>query len=602
MQKTYEDAEILERIKHQKEMWEQNVSTMKLEIEADIALIRGKKKKGKENLIWDFSMSSKINNLIARSYFTKSPIYIRPTQVGSEQIAKAQNKLYQEDRNTPLMRAFRYYKDSDKYSTGIAILAKAWWNGKIKSPIWERINPLLAVPDPFGDYFTGDYRYIGFYSIKTKKEMDDLGWDTSWCQDAVWGVKDRKRTEQLDAGVIPQYDNTIFDIYYHFERVDEGKVKLYIVNGNCTHILEEKDLDEMPFAFFYWKPNGTFFGDRPANYIRDTQKWKAEMRNLQADKVRQEVYVQWLYNSDFVSGKDIGFWLNKKIAVKSGLDGANVPISNLVTPIQHNTRIDSTNGFIEELEQDVSLALGIGEIAEGSTPDRRETAKTNSLIMDSTDIILSLNEELDSIGEQQFAILWYSAYYKNFKEADKKIIYAGSTTGQSPMILKRSDFIIEGNLSLEIETSSEREKRIAKEVAWRTQTSPLILNDQTINEASKKIVLRKLLLAWWMSEETIDQEVPLPAQYLQQLEENKLLKQWLPMEISPDDDDDQHLLAMWDVDPEDTQMVLHQYAHIRQKIKKWQTPIVGDNQMLNGAMSQAMSQAGSQTQQLITNQ
>lgn len=74
------------------------------------------------------------------------------------------------------------------------------------------------------------------------------------------------------------------------------------------------------------------------------------------------------------------------------------------------------------------------------------------------------------------------------------------------------------------------------------------------------------------------------------------------MEVSPDDDDDQHLLAMWDVDPEDTQMVLHQYAHIRQKIKKWQTPIVGDNQMLNGAMSQAMSQAGSQTQQLITNQ
>jgi hypothetical protein len=105
-----------------------------------------------------------------------------------------------------------------------------------------------------------------------------------------------------------------------------------------------------------------------------------------------------------------------------------------------------------------------------------------------------------------------------------------------------------------------------------------------------------------MSEETIDQEVPLPAQYLQQLEENKNLKDWLWMEVSPDDDDDQHLLAMWDVDPEDTQMVLHQYAHIRQKINKWQTPIVGDNQMLNGAMSQAMSQAGSQTQQLITNQ
>ncbi len=92
----------------------------------------------------------------------------------------------------------------------------------------------------------------------------------------------------------------------HFEYEDE-KVMLYITDGNCHHILQKKTLKEMPFAFFYWSPNGTLFGDRPANYIRDTQLWKAEMRNLQADKVRQEVYVQWLYNSDYVNGKDIGF-------------------------------------------------------------------------------------------------------------------------------------------------------------------------------------------------------------------------------------------------------------------------------------------------------
>jgi hypothetical protein len=199
----------------------------------------------------------------------------------------------------------------------------------------------------------------------------------------------------------------------------------------------------MPFAFFYWSPNGTFFGDRPANYIRDTQLWKAEMRNLQADKVRQEVYVQWLYNSDYVSGKDIGFGLNKKIPIKSGLDGANIPLSNIVSPIQHDTRIDGTNAFIQEIEQDVNNALALGEIAQGSTPDRRETAKTNSLVMDATDIILSLNEEMDAIGEQQFTFLWYSGYREHFSEADKKVIYAGSSTGQAPIVITRKDFIIE---------------------------------------------------------------------------------------------------------------------------------------------------------------
>jgi hypothetical protein len=165
-------------------------------------------------------MSSKIRNLIARSYYTKSPISIRSTQNGSERIAKAQNKLYKEDRDTPFMKAIRYYKDSDKYSTGVACLAKVGWDGKTKSNKWDRINPLLCVPDPFGDYFTGEYRYIGFYSVRTKEEMDNLGWDTGWCQDAIQGEKERKRTEQLNAGVIPQYDKEIFDIYMHFEEIE----------------------------------------------------------------------------------------------------------------------------------------------------------------------------------------------------------------------------------------------------------------------------------------------------------------------------------------------------------------------------------------------
>lgn len=95
---------------------------------------------------------------------------------------------------------------------------------------------------------------------------------------------------------------------------------MYVTNGNCTHIHERKKMKKMPFSFFYWQPNGTFYGDRPANYIRDTQKWKAEMINLQADKVRQEVYGLWLYNSDYVSGKDVGFGVNKKVPIKTGLD------------------------------------------------------------------------------------------------------------------------------------------------------------------------------------------------------------------------------------------------------------------------------------------
>ncbi len=223
--------------------------------------------------------------------------------------------------------------------------------------------------------------------------------------------------------------------------------------------------------------------------------------------------------------------------------------------------------------------------------------------MDATDILLSLNEEMDAIGEQQYAFLWYDSYHENFTDADKKVIYAGSSTGQSPIVLTRKDFIIEWNLSLQIETSQERENRLQKETAWRTQNSPLILQDPEINQSSKRIVMRKLLLAWGADMEDVEEEIPMTAQYLLQQEENNILKSWKWIDINPNDNDDEHLVSMWDINPDDIMMIAHQSAHIAQKISKSQQEVVEQpNQMLNGAMSQAMSQAGSQTAKLNSNQ
>ena len=600
-----QDTDILARIRDRKQMWEDNIQAIKDEIEADIALIRGKKKKGKENLIWDYTMSTKVRNMVARSYTNKSPVYIRSTQNGNERIAKAQNKVYQEDRDTPAMKALRYYKDTDKYTTGLAILAKVGWDGKKKCPIWSRINPLLAVPDPYGDYFIGDYRYIGFYGIKSKEEMEELGWDTTVSQDAVEGAKEAKREEQQNNGLIQQHDKNIFDVFYYFEEdvsVEIGEIgrwAMYAINGNTTHIHETKKLKSSPFSFFYWNPNGSFYWDRPANYCRDTQKWNAEMVNLQADKVRQEVYGTYLYNSDYVSGKDIDFTVKKKIPIKTGLDGAQVSLSNIVSKVPVDTSVSASTEFMNKLNRDVDNALSTNAIAEWSTPDRRETAKTNSMIMDSADVIFSLNEEMDAIGEQQFANIHFETYADKFTKADKKIIYAGSSTGESALVITRKDFIIDGNLSLQIETSSAREKRLAKETAWRTQNSPLILQDPEINQSSKRIIMRKLLLAWGADMEDVEEEVPMTAQYLQQQTENELLKKWIYVDTNPEDNDDEHLISMWDVDPENIAMVAHQQNHIANKISKSQQQVQPEqNQMLNWAMSQAMSQAGAQTAKL----
>ena len=56
-----DNADILARIRERKQMGEDNIQSEKDAIEADIALIRGRKKKGKENLIWDFTLDVAAN-------------------------------------------------------------------------------------------------------------------------------------------------------------------------------------------------------------------------------------------------------------------------------------------------------------------------------------------------------------------------------------------------------------------------------------------------------------------------------------------------------------------------------------------------------------
>ena len=73
MAKDYTD--ILVRIRERRTMGEDNIQAEKDAIEADIALIRGKKKKGKEGLIGDFTMSTKVRNMVNSIFTNKSPIY-----------------------------------------------------------------------------------------------------------------------------------------------------------------------------------------------------------------------------------------------------------------------------------------------------------------------------------------------------------------------------------------------------------------------------------------------------------------------------------------------------------------------------------------------
>lgn len=292
---------------------------------------------------------------------------------------------------------------------------------------------------------------------------------------------------------------------------------------------------------------------------------KAEIANLRLNKMRAELYPMYLYNKDYVSGKDLDFGFNKRIPITTGIDGASVNLQNIVQPIQKDLRIDTSFAVEASLDRQVEKSTSIGEVVQGTTPSRKETLGTNNLIQSNTDVNLSLNEEIHAIGDDQFVRIWFGGYYQNFASGDKKLIYAGSSTGKQAIIIKRKDFIYEGNLSISVESNIQSEERKRKEMAATVQITPILL--PSLKEASKIKYLRFMADRAGIPAENVEEFLMDSPQMAMQGMENELLKLDIFVPINPTDDDESHLVEMGS-DLNTVNAELHKMAHIMAMVQK----------------------------------
>lgn len=598
------EEDVLSQVRYERSIWDDYYSTERDEIEADLVLLRNQKKQ--KDKIWDTTLFNVHTALVARSYQSKPPIVFKWDKNWIDREIKMLNSVWKEDNQTPYMKALRYYQYFDKYATWITITAKVGWDWVYKRNKFQVINPLLVVPDPNWDYFTWEYSFVWFSSIKTKQELEKEWYDVSdlsqWAS-TQWAINTKEQS-QADQWLPNISTKDLYEVYLHFCHIDWIKCRVLTAN-NEQKILnawivpawnkyeeKHKEARKFPLSFKYWKPlRDKFAWDRPANYTRDIQIQKAIIANLRLDKMRAELYPMYLYNKDYVSSKDLSFWFNKGIPISTWINWPQVNLQNLVSPVQKDLRIDTSIQVEQLMDRQVEKSTSIWEVTQWTTPTQRETLWTNQLIQSNTDINLSLNEELDLIWEEQMVQIWFAWYYENFADADKKLVFAGMWTSQIPIQLKRKDFIYEWNLSISIESNAQSEARKKKQALAYQITAPLILQDQSINEWSKRATLRRVAEANWIDLEDIDLEIPKTAQQKLQMLENELLNDWIYVEINPDDDDEQHLIEMWSMilTPE---AEMHQYAHIQASIEKGRaSQQTQDTWMLNSMSNVAVNQA-----------
>lgn len=80
--------------------------------------------------------------------------------------------------------------------------------------------------------------------------------------------------------------------------------------------------------------------------------------------MRAELYPMYLYNKDYVSGKDLAFGFNKGIPITTGIDGASVNLNNIVQPIQKDLRVDTSFAVEQSLDRQVEKSTSIGEVVQ----------------------------------------------------------------------------------------------------------------------------------------------------------------------------------------------------------------------------------------------
>lgn len=607
-----DEEEVLQIVKNERSIWDDYMNAERLEIEADLVLLRNQKKQ--KNKIGDTTLFNVHTALIARSFQSKTPVKFKWDKNWIEKEIKMLNTVFKEDNESTYMKALRYYQLFDIYACWVSITAKVGWDWVYKRNMFNVINPLLAVPDPNGDYFTWNYRFIWFSSIKTKEQLEAEWYeedDLHTGQSIQWALQQKNNTQT--SLWMPSIDNEwLYEVYLHFTHIENRKV--WVLTANNEQIIlnawivpawnkyQEKNPEaiEFPLSFKYWKPlRDKFCGDRPANYTRDVQINKAIIANLRMDKMRAELYPMYLYNKDYVNWKDLDFGFNKWIPISTGINWPQVNLQNLVSPVMKDLRIDTSIQVDQLMDNQVEKSTSIWAVAQWTTPDRKETLWTNQLIQTNTDVNLSLNEEIQIIWEEKFVIDWFTWYYQNFNDADKKLVYAWFWTWTIPLKVKRKDFIYEWNLAISIETNIQSENRKKKQALAYQITWPLILQDQSINEWSKRATLRRIAEANGIDEEAIDIEIPITSQQRLQQLENELLMDGQYIDINPDDDDEAHLIEMWSLilTPE---MEMHQYAHIQASIKKGNPQAqTQDTWMLNSMSNVAVNQASQQQAQTL---
>lgn len=585
-----------------------------------------------KDLIGDSTLANNHHSLMARAYLDRPMAHFSPTTTGMDDVVANLNSVLKEDYDEQDYAIVSYYTFFFEFLFGVGIVARTGWDGNEKRNIYKWVDPRIWVPDPNGDYLTGDYQFTGFEKVFHKDELLSIGVSEEEISELIPnksksnGSKDRLDQDRSRVGLSPdsggQTENGFFELYWHYTkfRCKDGKIRKFrlLLDDACTEILkfdevepitkeERKDpsLVKFPFTFYYFRPEpGNPFGSRVGDFCRDVQKAKAELQNLRLQKSKAELYPMYLYNQRYVKNRgDLAFGFNKMIAIDTGSDGA-VSLDSIVRPMTKDFRSDWSFQIEQSLDRQVEGGLSVGAVMQGITPEERDSATRDNLIQSNSDINLNLDKKAHNFGERCFVKDWLRGYIENFTDADKKIAVLNTGLGQLPISLSKKDFLVEDNLKITVLSTGEIEAQKRKEQQAINAVVPLLSADPQMDKASKNHLMRLYARVNGIEEKDIAIILHDTPDEMMAKDENLILRDDEWVNVSETDDDLQHI-AVHKAAGNTMATLAHIQAHIQAYIAKGKPLPMGNSEssgvekeVASAAVAQQASSIGANAAQI----
>ena len=448
---------------------------------------------------------------VAIKYSDEISVLAKPRKFWDEEYADNITNLAEYDYSEMNLNRMRHAEFVDEALTGVSIRKKAPYDVIRKCPMFESVDPMTWICDPFSDYVT-EARWNFFEREMTISDLEAIEWEgkESEVEDETIDteLKANRTYRNVAHGTSDVNDETINKIVSCYQGFTYIEWKLYKVTiSSALNELyefeevkpvtkEEKKTGKVSmktvirvsyFSPTRWDP----FGISMADLILDKQKAQSILMNLRLIDAKFNTFGQInLVNTDIV--KDTSELTNPSINTKwIGANAGNNSLSNAIYPVPRQSIMADSFNVSQELIRQIQLDTGIDSRSLWVQGDKNITLGESQQIQANANVIFGLWVEVSSWAEVDFwKHMWFRTYQENFSNSDEKFIRLSSGFNTNQMIFRRDDFLWVEDIDFSIESKKKAGQLREQMKIQFAAKLPMILSDPNVPKITKSIAFQ----------------------------------------------------------------------------------------------------------------